>query len=397
MKNIELVYRKVSELIPYARNARMHSKSQVRNVASSIKEFGFMNPVIIDKKNNIIAGHCRVLAAELLNIETVPCVLEEHLTEIQKKAYILADNKLAEDATWNNEILALEIEELETEDINIDFLNFDLEEIKSTFESENEKIIEDNFNLEENLPESPLTKKGDIFILGKQRLMCGDSTNEEDVSKLMDGQLCDLFLTDPPYNVNYEGKNAKALKIDNDNMDENSFNEFLYKAFNNANKYMKNGASFYIWHSESASLNFRLACLKCDWKIRQCLIWKKNKFVLGRQDYQWQHEPCLYGWKNGTHKFYGDRSQTTILEFDKPLRNEEHPTMKPILLFDYLIKNSSREKNIVLDLFAGSGTTLLVCEQEKRVSYNMEIDPRYCDVIIKRWEDFTGEKACKIN
>jgi len=397
MESIKIfVYKNIDELIPYARNARIHSKSQIRNVASSIKEFGFMNPVIIDKNNCIIAGHCRVLAAEILNLKEIPCVQEEHLTETQKKAYILADNKLALDAEWDNELLALEIEDLQSDNFDIDFLDFDLEEIKSSFEDEDE-IKEDEFNLEENIPDTPITQIGDIFMLGNNFLMCGDSTNIEDVKKLMQGKKCNLLLTDPPYNIAYEGKTKNHLNIKNDNLNEMDFKNFLTEAFKCADAVMENGAAFYIWHSESESLNFRMSCNDVNWLIRQCLIWSKNSFVLGRQDYQWQHEPCLYGWKEGTHKWYGDRKQSTILEFDKPLKNEEHPTMKPIPLFDYLIKNSSKKEDNVLDLFAGSGTTLIACEQDGRNSYNMELDPKYCDVIIKRWEDFTGKKAQKIN
>jgi site-specific DNA-methyltransferase (adenine-specific) len=255
---------------------------------------------------------------------------------------------------------------------------------------------EDDFDV--TPPEKPKSKLGDIYQLGRHRVMCGDSTSVEDVEKLMGGTRVDLLLTDPPYNVAYEGKTKDALTIENDNMDNDNFRDFLRSAFYSADNVMKEGAVFYIWHADSEGYNFRGACFDIGWKVRQCLIWCKNSMVMGRQDYHWQHEPCLYGWKEGaSHLWASDRKQTTILNFDRPSRNAEHPTMKPVPLFDYQIKNNTKKEDVVLDLFGGSGTTLIACEQNGRNAYLMELDPRYVDVIINRWENLTGEKAVLLN
>ena len=244
-------------------------------------------------------------------------------------------------------------------------------------------------------PDEPLSKQGNVYQLGKHRLMCGDSTSASDVEKLANGTKIDLFITDPPYNVDYEGV---AGKIQNDNMGNDEFRTFLSSAFSAADNVMKNGAVFYIWHADSEGYNFRGACKDVDWQVRQCLIWNKNTMVMGRQDYHWKHEPCLYGWKSGaSHKWKNDRKQTTILEYDKPQKSTKHPTMKPIALFDYQIKNNTVQGDTVLDLFGGSGTTLIACEQSKRTCFMMELDPKYCDVIIQRWEQFTGQKAVLLN
>ena len=255
---------------------------------------------------------------------------------------------------------------------------------------------EDDFDLEQALNdiEEPRTKPGDVWLLGKHRLMCGDSTKKEDVMHLMNRQVADMILTDPPYNVDYEGKTADALKIENDNMNETEFYNFLLTSFRNMYESIKSGGSIYVFHADTEGLNFRNAFKSCGFKLAQCLVWVKNTFVMGRQDYQWRHEPILYGWKEGAgHYFVDNRKQSTVLEFDKPLRNAEHPTMKPVDLLVYLIKNSSKENHLILDLFAGSGSTLIAAEQVQRNCYAMELDPKYCDVIIKRWENLTGEKA----
>lgn len=257
-------------------------------------------------------------------------------------------------------------------------------------------IVEDDF--EPELPETPIAKLGDIWQLGRHRLMCGDSTVLGDVEKLMNGDLADLLLTDPPYNVDYEGGTKEHLKIENDKQTDDNFRQFLTDAFSNANMVMKAGAVFYIWHSDSEGYNFRGACRDCGWTVRQCLIWNKNSLVMGRQDYQWKHEPCLYGWKDGAgHLWASDRKQTTVIDYNKPLKNDIHPTMKPVGLFDYQIKNNTKGGDIVLDLFGGSGTAIVACEQDGRVCYTMELDPRYVDAIIQRWENLTGEKAVLLN
>lgn len=259
----------------------------------------------------------------------------------------------------------------------------------------NPEVIEDDYTDEVTEPKS---QRGDIWILGEHRLMCGDSTKTDDVEKLMNGELADLLITDPPYNVNYEGKTKDRLKIENDKMSDSNFREFLRDAFTTADIVMKAGACFYIWYADSEGYNFRGACKDVNWQVRQCLIWNKNTLVMGRQDYQWKHEPCLYGWKDGaSHLWASDRKQTTVIDFDKPLRNGEHPTMKPVGLFDYQIKNNTKGSDIVLDLFGGSGTTLIACEQNHRKARLMELDEHYVDVIIQRWQNLTNKDAVRID
>jgi len=381
----------INLLIPYVNNARTHSSEQVKKIRASLREFGFVNPVLIDKDYNIIAGHGRIMAAKEEKLKEIPCILVEHLTEAQKKSYILADNRLAEDAGWDMELVNLELDALKEMDFDISLTGFELKDLEEEMEAE-----EDDFDVDGVINEIkvPITKSGDIWQLGKHRLMCGDSTVMTDVEKLMGEVKADLFITDPPYNVAYEGKTKDALKIQNDKMDNDSFRIFLKDAFLCADMVMKNGAVFYIWHADLEGYNFRGSCFDVGWKVRQCLIWNKNTMVMGRQDYHWKHEPCLYGWKDGAgHLWASDRKQTTIINFDKPNRNGEHPTMKPVGLFDYQIKNNTKGDDIVLDLFIGSGTTIMACEQNGRIAYGMELDEKYCDVIIKRWEGFTGGKA----
>ena len=321
----------------------------------------------------------------------MPCLFIEDLTEEQKRAYIIADNRLAEDAGWDKELLKIELEDLKNMNFDITLTGFELEDFD--FSMEETEVIEDEFD--ETVPEEPTSKKGEIYKLGKHFLMCGDSTDINDVEKLMNGVKADMLLTDPPYNVDYEG--GTGLTIQNDNMDDETFREFLRVSFFNANSVMKEGAVFYIWHADSEGYNFRGACHDIDWKVRQCLIWCKNTLVMGRQDYHWKHEPCLYGWKEGaSHLWASNRKQTTVLEFDRPSVSKEHPTMKPVGLFDYLIKNNTKKDDIVLDLFAGSGTSIIACEQNGRIAYSMELDPKYVDVIISRWEKLTGQQAERI-
>lgn len=392
----QIQYVKLDELIPYARNPR-NNEDAVEHVASSIREFGFQSPIIVDKDNTIIAGHTRFNAAKRLKLDEVPIIKASDLTEAQVKAFRLADNRVGEYATWNDELLAIEFEELQDLDFDLSLTGFEELEIESLLnEDESEEVEEDSYEVE--LPKEPKAKRGDLYRLGKHYLLCGDSTSIEDVEKLTNGVKMDLLITDPPYNVAYEGGTKDKLTIKNDSMDNKSFRTFLTNAFFAADRVMKSGAVFYIWHADSEGYNFRGACNDVDWKVRQCLIWNKSSMVMGRQDYQWKHEPCLYGWKDGAgHLWASDRKQTTILNFDKPVRNGEHPTMKPIALFDYQIKNNTKKEDTVLDLFAGSGTTLIACEQNGRISYNMELDEKYVDVIIDRWETLTGGKAVLLN
>jgi site-specific DNA-methyltransferase (adenine-specific) len=382
----------VDKLIPYAKNSRTHSPEQVGQIAASIKEFGFRNPILVDNLT-LIAGHGRLLAAQKLGLDTVPTIDCSDMSESQKKAYIIADNKLAMNAGWDTAMLTLEMQELQEEGFDLELLGFDDKELNALLEPEVVQGLTD----EDAVPETPKeasTKLGDIYILGKHRLMCGDSTSITDMEKLIDEQPVDMCLTDPPYNVAYEGATKEKLTIINDSMGNDEFRQFLRDAFVAADTVMKQGAVFYIWHADSEGYNFRGACSDAGWKVRQCLIWKKSSLVMGRQDYHWMHEPCLYGWKDGAaHLWSADRKQTTILEFNKPSRNGEHPTMKPVELFEYQMLNNTKGGDIVLDSFGGSGTTLIAAEKHGRYARIMELDPKYCDVIVKRWEDFTGQKA----
>lgn len=379
-------------LIPYAKNSRTHSEAQVAQIAGSIKEFGFNNPVLIDEDNGIIAGHGRVMAAQKLGLQAVPCIRLAHLSDTQRKAYVIADNRLALNAGWDDQMLTLELQELDGEDFDLSLLGFEADELNALLNpiKETEGLTDED--AVPDVPEEPKTKPGDIYQLGRHRLMCGDSTSIDAVEKLMDGQLADILITDPPYNVAYEGSNG--LKIKNDDMGDDQFRQFLRDAFVAADTVMKSGAVFYIWHADSEGYNFRGACKDTNWKVRQCLIWNKDALVMGRQDYHWKHEPCLYGWKEGAgHLWATDRKQTTILEFKKPKRNDVHPTMKPVELIEYQLLNNTKGQDIVLDLFGGSGSTMIAAEKNGRTARLMELDPKYCDVIVKRWEDFTGQKA----
>lgn len=374
----------IDQIKPYENNPR-NNDDAVDAVANSIKEFGWQQPIVVDNGGVIIAGHTRYKAAKRLKLKEVPIVVADNLTEEQVNAYRLADNKSGELATWNDDELQEELDKIL--DIDMTDFGFDLET-----ELEDDEAIDDDY--EEEVPEEPKSKLGQVYQLGRHRLMCGDSTNPDDVKKLMNGVQADLLITDPPYNVNYEGKQDSKMTIKNDHQEAENFYKFLLEAFTNAKDNMKAGAAFYIWYASSEAVNFNRSAVDAGLSVRQELIWAKNQMIIGRQDYQWQHEPCLYGWADGgSHSWYSDRKQTTILNFDKPQRSDLHPTMKPIPLFDYQIKNSSKSGDNVLDLFGGSGTTLMACEQDGRNAYLMEFDPRYVDVIIDRWEKFTGETA----
>lgn len=406
----------ISRIHEYDNNPRKNEKA-VEAVAESIKQFGFKVPIVIDKDYVIVAGHTRAKAAKRLGLETVPCIIADDLTEEQLKAYRLADNKTAELAEWDFEKLHEELKALNAFDMDIfgfDTLPDIMEEMNEPSETPIEELIDDE----------TITKEGDVWRLGNHRLLCGDCTDKATIEKLMNGEKADLLLTDPPYNVAVE--NSAGMTIQNDNMSDTAFYEFLFSAFSVANTAMKEGAGFYIWHGESEGLNFRKACKAVEWNLKQCIIWVKSQITIGRQDYQWKHEPCLYGWKGGgSHYFIKNRKQATVIDEDidvefmtaeelrkvitdimeqssilreeKPQKNSDHPTMKPIPLIKKQVKNSTRKNGIVLDIFGGSGTTLLACEELSRICYMLELDPKYCDVIIKRWETLTGEKAVKIN
>ncbi len=378
----------INKLIPYINNARTHSPAQIMKLRSSIREFGFINPVIIDKDYNIIAGHGRIMASREEDISEVPCVLVDFLTETQKKAYMLADNKMALDAGWDEELLKLELEALEGEAFDLSFTGFDERELSDLFKTEGD-VEDDDYNLTDALEKASFVKKGDRWIVGRHVVYCGDATNEEDVNKLMDNKKANLILTDPPYGVSF--KSSSGLTIKNDSMKSEEFYKFLLLAFKNMVSHSEAGASAYVFHADTEGLNFRNAFQDAGIHLSSCCIWVKDSLVLGRSDYQWQHEPCLFGFiKNGKHSWYSDRKQTTIWNFKKPRRNENHPTSKPLDLLSYPLSNSSQENAIVIDTFGGSGSTLMACELSNRICYMMELDEKYASVILRRYVENTN-------
>lgn len=383
----------VSKLIPYVNNARTHSAEQVMKLRSSLREFGFINPVIIDREFNVIAGHGRILAAKEEGILEVPCVFVDYLTEAQKKAYILADNRMAMDAGWDEELLRIEIEALQSDDFDIGLTGFDESEIADLFGSDDTSgVKDDDYDLSAALEKAAFVKRGDIWTVGRHRLMCGDATSSEDVAALMDGKKANLIVTDPPYNVAFES--SDGLSIKNDKMANDKFYEFLLSAFKNMAEYLEKGGSAYVFHADTEGLNFRKAFMDAGFHLSGCCIWVKNSLVLGRSDYQWQHEPVLYGFlQNGKHYWSKNagRSQTTVWNFDKPKKNKNHPTSKPLDLLAYPIGNSSQENAIVIDTFGGSGSTLMTCEQTNRVCHTMELDEKYASVILRRYVEDTGD------
>ena len=392
MADLKIVYLSPDELTPYENNTRKHSPEDIEQIIDSIeKTGGFNDPVgIWGDKNIIVEGHGRVMAAKEMHLKKIPCIRLDHMTDTQRRDYAIRHNRTAELSGWDFGKLEEEIARLEIEGVDLSGLKFDLDALNGGDNSEI-NIVEDE---PPEPPKSPVAKLGDIWQLGRHRLMCGDSTSTEDVKTLMGGIQADMLITDPPYNVDYEGKTKNKLKIENDHQEDSAFRQFLVDAFKAADSVMKPGAVFYIWHADSEGYNFRGACRDCGWTVRQCLIWNKNSMVMGRQDYQWKHEPCLYGWKEGAgHLWASDRKQTTVIEWNKPIKNDIHPTMKPVGLFDYQIRNNTKGNDAVLDLFGGSGTSLIACEQDGRTCYMMELDPRYVDAIIQRWENLTGLKA----
>lgn len=377
----------IEKLVPYVYNARTHSPEQINKLRSSLREFGFINPVIIDRDFGVIAGHGRILAAKEEGIAEVPCVFADHLTEAQKKAYIIADNRMALDAGWDEELLRMEIEALQAEAFDLSLTGFDEKELSDLFKDEAD-VQEDDFDVDAELQKPTITKAGDVWTLGRHRLVCGDSTKPETFTLLMGDHKANLVITDPPYNVNYEGS---AGKIKNDNMENSAFYEFLLAAFQNTESVMADDASIYVFHADTEGLNFRRAFADAGFRLSGTCIWKKQSLVLGRSPYQWQHEPILFGWKKkGKHQWYTGRKESTIWEFDKPKKNGDHPTMKPIPLLAYPIMNSSMSNTLVLDPFGGSGSTLIACEQTDRSCYTIELDEKFCDVIVKRYIEQVG-------
>ena len=381
----------LDKLVPYVNNARTHSPEQLTKLRSSLREFGFINPVIIDREYNVIAGHGRITAAKAESMEEVPCVFADFLTEAQKKAYILADNRMALDAGWDEELLRIEIESLQGADFDVSLTGFGEEELADLFAGEdNAAAKDDDYDLSAALEKAAFVERGDIWTVGRHRLMCGDATNGSDVALLMDGKKANLIVTDPPYGVSF--KSSDGLTIQNDSMKNEEFYTFLLTAFQCMAEHLESGGSAYVFHADTEGLNFRKAFIDAGFHLAGVCIWVKNSLVLGRSDYQWQHEPVLFGWKKGgKHSWYSDRSQTTIWNYDKPKRNKNHPTSKPLDLLGYPICNSSQENAIVIDTFGGSGSTLMACEQLNRICCMMELDEKYASVILRRYVEDTGD------
>ncbi|GLI57344.1 methyltransferase [Propionigenium maris DSM 9537] len=378
----------ITELVPYANNAKEHPQEQIDKIKASIKEFGFNDPIAIDENNVIIEGHGRLIALQQMGSEVVDVIRLEHLSEVQKKQYILAHNKLTMDTGFNMEMLELEIEAIRVMDGDLILTGFDLDEIKDINLNLSEAIeeIQEDEVPEVDLEREPFSQLGDLWKLGKHKLLCGNSTNQQHVKTLMGNEKAQLVVTDPPYNVNYEGATKEKLTIKNDNMSDSKFYEFLLNSYSRIYESLEDGGGIYVFHADTEGMNFRKAMMEAGFYFAQCCVWVKNSLVMGRQDYQWQHEPILVGWKPGkAHNWYLDRKQTTVWRFDRPVRNDIHPTMKPLNLIAYPIRNSSRPGDIVIDFFGGSGSTLMACEETKRVCRTMELDPRYVDAIVKRY------------
>jgi site-specific DNA-methyltransferase (adenine-specific) len=372
-------------------NVRKHGEQNLAAIKASLARFGQQKPIVVNPEGVVIAGNGTLMAARALGWRTVKAV-RTNLAGSEATAFAIADNRTAELAEWDDAALQQQLAAIAIDDEELlAATGFDEKELAKLAAANAPEVTEDDVP---ETPADPVTQPGDLWLLGKHRLLCGDSTKAEDVKRLMDGHRADLMLTDPPYNVDYTGKTKDALKVANDSMGDTDFRKFLVACFTAAFDSMKPGASFYVFHADSEGYNFRGAVKDCGQTVRQCLIWTKDILVMGRQDYQWQHEPCLYGWKEGaSHGWYSDRKQTTLLRFNRPKRSEDHPTMKPVAMFAYLISNSTAPQGVAYDPFLGSGTTLVAAEQLGRTCYGMEISPAYCDVIVKRWETLTGQKA----
>lgn len=391
----------IADIKPHPNNPRVHPDSAIEKLQRSIQEFGFVNPVLISKDGILLAGHARIKASKSQKLDHVPALILD-LEGAKADAYLIADNKLQEETEWDLPVLKDLLEELDTGEFPLELTGFEMPEIEDLLTYVNDldpgEAADDGFDEDAALEdiEEPVSKPGDVWKLGKHRLIVGDATKPDDIEKLMDGRLADMVFTDPPYNVAYEGKTKDALRIQNDEMDNEQFYQFLFDFYTNVFNHTKEGGPIYICHADSEGINFRSAMKDSGWLLKQCIIWVKDIFVMGRQDYHWKHEPILYGWKPGSaHKWWGDRKQSTVWNVDRPKRSAEHPTMKPIELVGKALENSSRPGDLVIDTFSGSGATLMACHQMERVCYGMELDPKYADVIVHRWETYTGEKAVK--
>ena len=378
----------VDKFIPYANNARTHSKEQINKLRSIYRGIGYGDPVEVDENFTILSGHGRVEAAKAEGMKELPYVMLTGMTEAEKKAYILAVNRSALDAGWDEELLAVEIEALQEMGMDPLLSGFDEKELAALYGANDNDINDDDFDLSAALEKASFVEPGDIWTVGRHRLMCGDATKAENVQKLMDGARANLIVTDPPYGVSF--KSSSGLTIQNDSMKNEEFYAFLLSAFMNMADVLEKGGAAYVFHADTEGLNFRRAFVDAGFHLAGCCIWVKDSLVLGRSDYQWQHEPILYGFlQNGKHPWYSDRKQTTIWNFAKPKRSANHPTSKPLDLLAYPISNSSQENAIVIDTFGGSGSTMMACEQAGRICRMMELDPKYASVILRRYvEDF---------
>jgi DNA modification methylase len=384
--------RPIGSIKPYENNPR-DNDAGVDAVAASLRAFGFRQPIVVDENDAIIVGHTRYKAAIKLGMTTVPVHVARGLTPAQARAYRIADNQTATLSKWDDDKLPLELMELQKVDFDLSLTGFPEDEILRLLTAPPAEGQGDPDAVPEP-PADPVTRPGDLWVLGRHRLLCGDATKPEDVARVLGDGHADMLLTDPPYNVAYEGKTADRMTIANDAMDPADYRHFLAQALSAAGKRLHPGGAFYLWHADVTALPVRLACADAGLAIRQGLVWVKSVLVPGRQDYQWKHEPVLYGWADGAaHTWLSDRAQTTVLEFDKPARNTDHPTSKPVDLFAYLIGNSCKPGGVVLDVFAGSGTALIAAEQTGRTAALVELDPRYCDVVVERFEKFSGQKA----
>jgi DNA modification methylase len=384
----------LDKLIPYARNPRTHSDGQVSQIAASIAEFGFNNPILVDTKAGIIAGHGRLLAARKLQLAEVPVIVLDHLTEAQKRAYIIADNALALNAGWDDDLLRAELAALQEEDFNVRIIGFDDEELARLLAAQDAAEGLTDEDAVPELPESPVSTTGDLWILGSHRLLVGDATNQSDVARLMAGEACDLVFTDPPYNVDYEGYTEKRLKIKGDRMSAGEFKQFLGAAFRSYRTFTRPGASMYVCHSSSWQREFQDALESADFEVRCQIIWAKNTFAWGFGRYKFQHEPMFYAHVAGEKDaWYGDKSQSTLWNEKKLAANRIHPTAKPVELIERALLNSSKSGDVVADLFGGSGSTLIGCEPRNRKARIMELDPRYADCIVRRFQEYTGKQA----
>ena len=384
----------LDKLIPYARNPRTHSDAQVSQIAASIAEFGFNNPILVDTKAGIIAGHGRLLAARKLQLQEVPVIVLDHLTDAQKRAYILADNQLALNAGWDDDLLRAELAALQEEDFNVRIIGFDDEELARLLAAQDAAEGLTDEDAVPELPETPISAAGDLWILGSHRLLVGDATNQNDVARLMAGDAADLVFTDPPYNVDYEGYTEQRLKIKGDRMSDAEFKQFLAAAFGSYRAIVKPGASMYVCHSSSWQREFQDALESASFEVRCQIIWAKNTFAWGFGRYKFQHEPLFYAHVAGEKDpWYGDKSQSTLWNEKKPAANRIHPTAKPVELIERALLNSSKSGDVVADLFGGSGSTMIGCERRNRKARLMEIDPKYADCICRRYQEYTGKQA----